>query len=344
MAETLRVGIIGAGWPGQAHARGYKESGGFKLVAVADLIPDRRKKLMGEFGISKEFADGMELIADKELDVVSVCVPNHQHAAMSAAALKAGKHVLCEKPPALNAKEARRIQAAAVKAGKVILYANQRRFGGGEQAARQAIEKGYAGEVYHARASWMRTRGIPRGTGWYTDKSKSGGGVLCDLGVSVLDLAWSMLGQPKPLTAFGTVHRKFNSLTSEGVPFDVDDAVFAMIRFENGKSLELAVSWAINQPPTQQGTVCRLYGDAGAIEVYTADGAVIHRGFTERGESKATALKPPKVAGHTALIRHFRQCIMGQATPIVGGGEGVTIMEMIEAIYRSAESGKSVNV
>src|SRR5207249_6569407 len=104
---------------------------------------------------------------------------------------------------------------AAAKAGKVVMYAVQRRFGGAEQAAKQAIAKGYAGEVYHARAAWMRTRGIPVGTGWFTDKSKSGGEALIDIGVHMLDLTWYLLGQPTPSAAFAATQQKFRSLVPQ---------------------------------------------------------------------------------------------------------------------------------
>src|ERR1700744_2723524 len=271
MAQVIRAGIIGGGWPGGQHAKGYKEAGGFKVVAVADLIPDRRRKIVEQYGATKEFNDATELLKDKEIDCVSVCLPNFLHAPITIAALKAGKHVICEKPPAMSASEAKKIEAAATKSKKVVLYSVQRRFGGAEQAAKQAIAKGYAGEVYHARAAWMRTRGIPIGTGWFIDKSKSGGGALIDIGVHMLDLAWYLLGQPKPISAYGVVYQKFKSLVDTKHTFDVDDSAFALIRFENGKSLEVGASWALNQPPQQQGGVVRIFGDAGSVDVYTAD-------------------------------------------------------------------------
>jgi predicted dehydrogenase len=341
---TVRVGIIGGGWPGQAHAKGYAAAGGFKVVAVADLIPARRERLVAEYKLTRQYAAANELLADKDIDAVSVCLPNFLHAPVTIAALKAGKHVVCEKPPALSAKEAQQIEKAATKAGKVVTYGVQRRFGGGEQAAKQAIAKGYAGDVYHARAAWMRTRGIPIGTGWFTDRSKSGGGALIDIGVHLLDLAWYLLGQPRPLSAFGVTHQKFKGAVAGDVKFDVDDAAFALIRFEGGRSLELATSWAFNQAPHQQGTICRVHGDKGAVDVYTPDGSILYRNFGPKGESKPTPLKPPKVTGHAALMRHFRECILGKATPIIGSREGVQLMQMLDAIYRSSETGKSVDI
>lgn len=344
MAEATRVGIIGAGWPGTAHARGYVAAGGFKVVAVADLIPSRRAAIMKEFGATKEFADASQLIADSQIDAVSIATPNHLHAPLAIAALRAGKHVICEKPPGLSAQEARRMAASAEKNGRVLLYGFQRRFGGAEQASRQTIEKGHAGEIFHARACWLRTRGQPRGTGWFMDKSRSGGGAMMDLGIHMLDLAWFLMGQPVPASATAVTHRRFTAEPTDGPAGDVEDSAFALVRFQGGQSLELSASWALNQPPQQNGTLCRIHGQAAAIDVYTVQGAVLHRQFTEQGESRTLALKPPKTVGHVAMMRHFRECILGKTPPLCGGNEGVTLMRIMDAIYKSAATGRSVGI
>jgi predicted dehydrogenase len=344
MSGTAKVGIIGAGWPGSKHAEGYHGAGGFQIVAVADLIPERRAKLKSTHGIKTEYNSAEELIKDKAIEVVSVCLPNHLHASVALQALRAGKHAIIESPPTMNAKEARQIEAAAVKNGKMVLYAHQRRFGGPELAAKQTIEKGYAGDVYHARAVWTRTRGVPKGTGWYTKKAESGGGAMIDLGSHLLDLAWHLMGQPRPESVFAVAHSRFKDRLPDDVQMDVEDSAFAMIRFEGGKSIEVATSWVANQPPTQNGTVCRLYGDQGAVEVYTPTGAVAYRNFDKEGKSKPIPLKPPQVGGHVAMMRHFRQCLLGKATPSMGAAQGVTLMQMIDGIYKSAETGKSVSL
>jgi predicted dehydrogenase len=336
MSNSTRIGIIGGGWPGVAHARGYRAAGGFAVVAVADLIPARRQKLIAELGPVKEYVDAMELIADEGIDAVSICLPTYLHLPIAKAAFKAGKHVILETPPGLNVKEAGQIAAAASKAGKILLHAFQRRFGPAELAAKQAIDKGYAGEAYHARATWMRTRGVPSGTGWYTDLSKSGGGALLDLGCHLLDIGWHLLGEPEAISVYAATHHRLAASTS------VEDSAFALLRFENGKSLELGTSWAINQAPSQNGTSCRVYGTKGGVEVYTAAGAVLYRHFGANGESKETPLKQPRVAGHAALLRHFRDCILGRAQASVGGGQGMAVMRMIEGMYKSAETGRSV--
>src|SRR5260221_9574821 len=344
MAGAIRVGIIGGGWPGRAHARGYLASGGFKLMAVADLIPSRRREMMTEFKIPREYATWEELAADKELDAVSVCLPTHLHAAATIAALRAGKHIVCERPPTLSAGEAKRIETAAAKAQKVVLYGMQRRFGGAEMATKQAIVKGYAGKVYHARTVWTRTRAVPIGTGWFTDREKSGGGALIDLGSVMLDLGWYLLGEPKPQSVYAVTQKRLESLVPDGVKFDVDEAAMALVRFEGGVTLEMTVSWALNQSPVQNGVVCRLHGTEGAVEVYTPKGAVMHRGFGHKGESKERPLRLPKVVGHGAMMRHFRECILGKVGPRFGAAQGVMLMKMLEAMYKSAETSKSASL
>jgi len=340
MAGALKVGIAGGGWPGQRHVEGYRRAGGYKIVAVADLIPERRAKLVAAVGCPvRPYEDAQELIADKEIDAISICLPTDQHVAFATAAMKAGKHVVIEPPPAPTIKGAKQLANAATKYGKVLLYALQRRFGAAEQAAHQAVSKGYAGTPYHARATWTRTRGVPAGTGWYTDPEKSGGGSMIDLGLPLLDLAWSMLGEPTPTNVYCVTHKRFEKLTGG----NVEDAAAAIVRFEGDVSLELVSSWAMNQAPTQNGTVCRLFGDGGAVEVYTSRGPLLYHGF-DGTNAKETALKLPKTAGHAALLRHFRDCIVNDTNPMVGPAQGTILMSLIEALYKSAETGKSVDV
>ncbi len=341
MAQAIRVAILGAGWPGAKHAEGYRAAGGFQIVAVADLIPSRRQALMQQFGIGREVADASEILKDPAIDAVSVCLPNHLHAPIALAALKAGKHVVCEMPPCLNASEAKKISAAASKSGKTVLLAAQRRFGAAEQAARQAIEKGYVGKAYHVRASWMRTRGVPSGTGWFTDPARSGGGVVMDLGASMLDLAWSLLGQPQLSSIYGITGDQLTEVKPERTG-QVEETAFVFARFEGGKSLELSATWAINQPPRQQGTLCRVHGDGGAIDLYTSQGPLLYRNFGTREEAKESALKQPTITLHHAMMRHFKDVIRNGKPALPGPNECVSLMQIIDAIYKSAKSRKSV--
>jgi predicted dehydrogenase len=364
VAEIVRIGICGGGKPGWSHCNGSRLAGGFKIVAIADPIASRRQKLASEFAIPQQFPTAEALIDEPTIDAVSICLPNHLHAPIAIAALRAGKHVICESPPALNAAQTRRMTAAALKSGKVLLYAMQRRLGGSEQAAHQAIEKGYAGEVYHVRASWTRTRGIPVGTGWFSDRDKSGGGATIDLGTPMLDLAWHLLGEPKAESVFAVMHGRLAAAGRAGpAPADrhkpaesnggenifpagpggsVEEAAFVLLRFAGGKTIELTAAWAINQPPQQNGTICRVHGEKAAIDVYTPQGAVLYRDFQRADGPKPTILKPPNLVQQAALMRHFRKCITSGAVPQPGPAQGQNLMEMIDAIYRSAASGRSV--
>ena len=346
MAGTLKVGIAGGGWPGLRHAEGYKAAGGFKIVSVADPIPERRAKLVATSSVGNTMPRAVEdvqsLIHDKELDAISICLPTEMHVTVATAAMKAGKHVVIEPPPGPTLGSAKQLAKAAAKYGKTLVYGLQRRFGAAEQAARQAIEKGHIGEPFHARAAWTRVRGVPQGTGWYTDAEKSGGGALIDMGLPFFDLAWSLMGQPDPQTVFTITHKRFGELAGESA----EDSAIAIVKFSNGASLELVSAWATNLPPSQIGTVCRVSGDSGAVEVYTPRGPMVYRGFDgPRGAApKETSLKLPKLAGHGAMLRHFRDCIANSEQPQVGPDAGLVLMSVIEAMYKSAATGKSVDV
>jgi predicted dehydrogenase len=361
MAGAIRVAILGAGKIAARHAQAFKAVGGYQISAIADLIPQRRRALAETLGsptVIREVADANELLSDPGIDAFGICLPNHMHAPIATTLLKAGKHVVCETPPVLNAVEARRLSSVAARSGKVLLFAAQARFGPNERAARQAIDKGYAGEIRHVRAAWMRTRAIPvgasfaasgsiepgaPGVGWYADKSRSGGGVLMDLGSQILDVAYDLLGRPRPMSVFATTSSQFMQ-SAVPVPEPVEDTVFALVRFEGGKTLELSASWAVNQPPHQNGKLCRLYGEAGAIDLYTRQGPVLYRDYSANGDARETLMKLPKVAPYPAMMRHFRECIQGKATPLAGADYGLALMQMIDAIYKSAATGKSAEV
>jgi predicted dehydrogenase len=328
-----------------AHLRGYRAAGGFVVAAVADLIPQRRVALGAEAGGSATvYSSAEELIADPSLDAVSICLPTHLHLPTALAALKKRKHVMLETPPALSSRETARLAAAAEKADRLLGFAFQRRFGAAELAAQQVIDKGYLGEAHHVRASWMRTRGVPAGTGWYTDQSRSGGGALIDLGLPLLDLAWNLLGRPDPIAVSAITKSIFRELVPAERTCDVEDFALATFQFNGGKTLELACSWAANQAPGQNGTAARVFGSRGAVELYTPTGPVLYRNFDAAGNAKATPLKQPRVAGHAALLRQFRECILGKATPAVDGTQAAGLMRMIEAAYQSAASGKTAAV
>ncbi|MGN6505812.1 MAG: Gfo/Idh/MocA family protein [Tepidisphaeraceae bacterium] len=340
MSQSIRLAVVGAGATGRAHATAAAGSG-FKLTAVADSIPERLKALADALKAPATFDVADALFADTataaSFDAVCICLPTHLHVPVALAALKAGKHVLIEFPPAPTTKEAKTLLKAAEKANRVVLYSAVRRFGAAEQSAKQAIEKGYVGPIYHARATVLRTRGVPYGTGWYHDPEKTGGGAIIDLALPMIDLIDHLITPVKPASVYATAHSNLTRLP-------VEEAGSVLVKFDNGGSAEVSCAWAMNQPPSQAGTVCRLSGEAGSVDVYTPQGPVVYRGYDEKGNCRATPLKQPKIAGYSLLMRHFRDCILGNAKPLVGAAEGVHLMAMAEAIYKSVATGKAVEL
>ena len=341
MSQSIRLAVVGAGATGRAHATAAA-AGGFKLVAAADPIPDRLAALATPLKLATTFDRAEKLFADTAVaasfDTVAICLPTDLHAPVALAALKAGKHVLIELPPGPTSKDAKAIAKAAEKVGKIAMYSAVRRFGAAEQSAKQAIEKGHVGPIYHARATVLRTRGVPHGAGgWYHDREKTGGGAIIDLALPMIDLITYLIAPVKITSVFAVAHSTLTKLP-------VEEAGSVLIRFDNGGSAEVSCAWAMNQPPTQAGTICRLSGESGAVDVYTPQGPIVYRAFDEKGQCKTTPLKQPKLAGYAALLRHFRDCILGTAKPMVGANEGIALMTLVEAIYKSAASGKVVEL
>ena len=335
MAKPIRLAVAGFGASGKAHAAAARD-GGFALSVVADLIPERLAAA-NSAGALATVEDANALIADPAVDAIAICLPTHLHLSLATAALKAGKHVLIELPPTPTAKDAKALARVAEKAGRVLMYSAARRFGGAEQSARQAIEKGYVGPVYHARLSALRTRGVPVGTGWYHERDKSGGGAIVDLALPLIDLLLYLTSPAKVASVFALAHHKLTGL-------DVEESASILLKFDNRASAEISVAWALNQPSSQAGTVFRLAGENGAVDVYTPQGPTVYRAFDAKGQSKATPLKQPKVVGHAAMLRHFRAAILGEVRPTAGADDGVTLMTLAEAIYKSIQNGRAVDM
>ena len=244
--RKINLGIVGLGWPGQRHAEGIAGSANGRLYACADSNDERRASFVEEFAPEKSFASYEEMLADPALDAVVICLPNFLHFPSSLAALGAGKHVFCEKPPTLNVAEMRVLQEEATKRGRLYFFGRQSRFSPELLAAKQLIEAGRLGEIYFAKAVFIRSRGIPVGIGgWFTEKARSGGGAMIDLGVHALDSVWYLMGTPRPLAVSAQVFQKF-AHTADVPVNDVEDGAYGMVRFDNGAQVQFEISWAAN--------------------------------------------------------------------------------------------------
>lgn len=334
----IKVGIIGTGI-GRHHARGYKKCADAEIKAVCDVDVDRARRMAEEHGIPDVYTDYEKMLADDEIQAVSVCTPNSLHAPMTIAAFEAGKHVICEKPISTNASDAERMVEAGKKAGKIFMMAFNNRFRGDTQTLKKFIEDGGLGEIYYAQTGWLRRKGIPRFGTWFTQMSMAGGGPLIDLGVHVLDLALWLMGNPKPVYVLGSTYAKFgpDMAKAEGKVYDVEDLAAAMVKLDNGATVMLEASW--HSHVESERIYTQLVGTKGGAEFDPL------RIYTDvNGQNADIALQYPNQAGHEMEIVHFIECIKENKTPLAVGEHGLHVQYILDALYESARTGKGIEI
>lgn len=343
--DKVRVGIIGIGI-GRVHLEAYKKNPKAEVLALCDVREEEAKKLAEKYGVPYVFTDYKKMLEMDELDAVSVCTPNYLHMPMTVAALEAGKHVLCEKPPARNVKEVEKMKEAVEKSGKKYMTALVYRFSAEGKYLKQLIEEGYFGEIYSALARWVRRKGIPGMGGWFTQKEKAGGGPVIDIGVHILDLLLYLMGYPKPVTVSAETYAKFGpfgegaggwGIPEEGGKFDVEDFANALIRLENGATILLQVSWASHVDEEKFGA--SIQGTkAGAewppLRLYTD--------LNRQPVNIAPSLPPTD--GFLGEISHFIDCILEDKEPIPNIEQALIIQTILDSIYKSAEKHKEIKI
>jgi predicted dehydrogenase len=317
-----------------------------EIVACADINPDVARKAADEFDIPHVFTDYRDLLAMDEVQAVSVCTPNYLHLQPTVDALEAGKHVLVEKPLAMNAVEGRAMVDAAHRTGMKLQVGLMTRFNSQAQALKRFIDAGEMGDVYFARAQAMRRRGIP-GWGVFTQKDKQGGGPLIDIGVHILDLTLWLMGHPKPTHVSGQTYAKFGHRPGvlglmgqwDTNNFTVEDFAVGLVRFDNGATLVLESAFCANQEQRQVFTT-DLFGSEGGCSYDPC------KMFFEKNKTliDASPVYLPQVNGHHEQIRLFVQSILEDTPVPVTGEEALMTTQIIDAIYRSSEVGHEVTV
>ena len=356
MNSKLKIAVIGCGGISNCHLGGYSRNPNVEIYALCDINKARAEEKAAKYNVPPErvFDDKDKMLAAlPEIDAVSVCTWNNAHAACTIAALNAGKHVLCEKPMAMNAEEALAMKAAAEKAGKLLMVGFVRRHGNDAAVVRDFIDNGYFGDIYYAKAQYLRRNGNPGG--WFGDKSRSGGGPLIDLGVHVIDLVRYLVGNPKPVSAYGaTFHKLGNRPDVKGSYAyrsadakdkaqeicDVEDLASALIRFDNGFVLSVEASFSLNiKSPV--GNI-ELFGDkAGAkmdpeLHLYTnLNGYMANVDFADSTSLSFDGLFDKE-------INHYVDCLLGKTTCIAPAEDGVILMKILDAVYASAHTGHEV--
>jgi len=337
MARKLNVAVIGAGWPGREHVKGYLELDHVNVSVLCDKDLKLATTWAEEFRIPEVATDYKKLLKRPDIDAISVCLPNFLHAPVTIDCLRAGKHVLCEKPPALCAAEAKRMAAAAKKARRTLMYAMVLRYSTEATTIRQFVDDGTLGQIYFGHAAYTRRNNIPVGAaGWFVDKKRSGGGALIDIGVHALDRCWYLMGCPKPVAVTGAAYSKFAHTLPKGVKFNVDDSAFAMVRFAGGATLLLEATWALHLPG---GQITRVAGTAGGA---TWEPLTV---YTNQGGTDVDIV--PQVATWNPFHRqtaHFADCCRKKAKCISGAEQGVQLMQMLDAVYKSSSTGREVRI
>jgi predicted dehydrogenase len=352
--EPLRVGIIGCG-VGQFHADSWAQEPRAKIVALAGLDTDRCLRIARKHGILNLFHDYRDLVERDAVDAVSVAVPNHLHLPVALAALESGKHVLIEKPLARNAVEGEQIVRAAQTAGKVLGIFFSKRHKAEMNLLRQHILDGGLGEIYYARAFWMRRAGIPGLGTWFTRKELAGGGPLIDLGVHVLDMALSLMGNPRVVTVTGSTYARLGPqgkgnwadgrfTIQPDQPYEVEDLAAAFLRTADGAAIQLEASWAVHSGVTDEYGVT-LMGDAGGAEIrvkdYARTGALRLFGDFAGSPAEVTPTYEPQPE-HLQIITRFVDAIVAGVPMSPSGEEGLDRTRLLDAIYRSAELGREL--
>ena len=337
MAKKVGMGFIGVGGLGAGHVGVFMKDTRVTGAAVCDIDRKRAEAVAAQHGIPNVYTDVDDLVNDPAVDAVSISTPNFAHTPSAVAALKAGKHVSCEKPPAMNAAEARQAADAAKKSGCILMYALVMRYGGEAQYARKLVERGELGDIYYARCFYGRREGIPIGAGgWFVDKKRAGGGALIDLGVHGLDQTWYIMGCPRPVAASGAAFRKFEKEVPKQYTYDVDDSAFGFIRFETGAVLYLQTSWALHLPTPDIAAI------AGNKAGLTLNPLTIYKRVN--GTQMEVTPHPASVDAFAQEDKHFIDCILQKKKPVSDGEDGVMLMKMLDAIYASSEKGAEVAI
>jgi predicted dehydrogenase len=359
--DKVKIGIIGCGGIANGkHMPALKRLNTAEMVAFCDIIIERAEAAAKQYGVpgAKVYKDYKELLADKSIDVVHVLTPNRMHSTITVDALDAGKHVMCEKPMAINSAEAKKMLDAARRNGRKLTIGYQNRQRPDSLYLKKEAEDGTFGEIYYAKATAIRRRAVPT-WGVFLNEYEQGGGPLIDIGTHALDLTLWVMNNYKPKYCLGTTFHKLNNLAPEnqgnawGVwdpsKFTVEDSAFGFIVMENGATIILESAWALNSLDVREAvtTVCGTLG-GGDME-----GGIRINGIRN---GRQYVLKPNLEAGgaafyegsgneaaHEREARLWIESIINDKDPFVLPEQAYCVTQILEGIYESAKTGTVYN-
>ncbi|MCS5611066.1 MAG: Gfo/Idh/MocA family oxidoreductase [Candidatus Poribacteria bacterium] len=245
--KTVKLGLIGAGGISQAHCRTMASIEGAEIIAASDLVQANLDRAKENWGISKTFNDYNEMLEMDELEAVLVCTPTGVHGAPTVAALKAGKHVLCEKPMEAKLGPATEMVRAAHENGKILMVALKLRYSPQVIKAKEIVDTGALGDIYYVETVADRRRGNPGGS--FIRKATAGLGASADIGIYALDTALYLMGHPKPVAVSGIASNEL-SLNNTWNPAlketEVEDFAVGWVLFDNGARMVFKTCWCMN--------------------------------------------------------------------------------------------------
>lgn len=356
MRKAIKIGIIGSGGIASSHASAYLAMEGVQIVGIADVVPGKAQKFIDDLGIGGAQAfENHKKMLELDIDGVSICTPNVFHHLTSIDALRAGKHVLVEKPLAVTLEQGIEMVQTAKETGKMLSVGFQPRYDPNMQKVTSIVQSGQLGDVYYVEVGGGRRRGMPGGT--FINKELAGVGAMADIGTYSLDLALNALGHPKPLTVSAYTSNYFGTTPlyhPEADKFEVEDFGVAMIRLEGGIVLNFKTSWAMHMDTL--GPTIFLGKDAG-LKLTSAgsgpwsgvwDGGIGSMSIFHDVENEHTETKIP-IEEHELNIfeekvRDFVVAIKeGKPAPIPG--EEILINQaIIDGIFRSSKEGREVDI
>ncbi len=356
MTKIIKAGVVGCGGIANGkHLPAIKRNGKIELVAFCDLIKERAEKAKEEYGTpdARVYTDYKNLVKE-DVDVVYVLTPNNAHAPVSIAAMKAGKHVMCEKPMAKTYAEAKEMVETAKETGKILTIGYQNRYRADSQYLKSVCEADELGDIYYAKAHAIRRRAVPT-WGVFLDEEKQGGGPLIDIGTHALDLTLWMMNNYEPASVTGSTYRKLADQTQTGnawgdwdpKKFTVEDSAFGFIKMKNGATIVLEASWALNSLDVDEAKTSLCGTKAGAD---MKDGLRINRVH----HGRQCVEKPDLGAGGVAFYDGTEEKpadieaevfynAVTKGTPLtVEPEQALVVTQLLEAIYESAKTGKTI--
>lgn len=354
-SDIVRVGIIGCGGIANGkHMPALSKLKNVKMVAFCDIIEKKALAAREKFGTPDcaVYTDYKKLLEDKSIDVVHVLTPNRSHSFITVDALEAGKHVMCEKPMAINSAEAQKMLDAAKRTGKKLTIGYQSRHRTDSLFLKGEVEAGTFGDIYYAKATAIRRRAVPT-WGVFLNEYEQGGGPLIDIGTHALDLTLWTLDNYKPKYCVGTTYHALNDQTDQGnawgswdpAKFTVEDSAFGFIVMENGATINLEASWALNTLDVREAVTsfCGTKAGADMVDGVRINGVrqnlqyVMKPDMNSKGAAFFDGVKGESPADREARL--WIDAVVNDKAPFVLPEQAIVVTKILDGIYTSAKTG-----